>query len=71
MSEKPNCFECTHRGKVPGSTHSCCNHPNASKLEVVGKQYGIDSGWFFFPYNFDPCWLQECNGFESKDEAIA
>lgn len=29
MSEiKPNCYECKHRGKLVGSAHSCCNHPN-------------------------------------------
>ena len=27
--KKPNCYECRWRGEVPGSTHSCCNHPNA------------------------------------------
>jgi hypothetical protein len=24
---KPNCYECIHRGEVPGDAHSCCNHP--------------------------------------------
>lgn len=27
MSEKPNCYKCKHRGIVPGSAHSTCNHP--------------------------------------------
>jgi len=24
---KPNCYECKHRGGVPGSCHSSCHHP--------------------------------------------
>ena len=27
MSDKPNCYECKFRGRVPGSAHSSCNHP--------------------------------------------
>lgn len=25
--EKPDCYKCIHRGGVPGSAHSSCNHP--------------------------------------------
>lgn len=25
--EKPDCYECVHRGKVAGSAHSSCHHP--------------------------------------------
>ena len=24
---KPNCYECKYRGRIPGSAHSMCNHP--------------------------------------------
>ena len=24
---KPDCYLCRHRGTIPGSSHSCCNHP--------------------------------------------
>lgn len=27
--KKPNCYECKHRGSVPGDAHSCCEHPDA------------------------------------------
>jgi hypothetical protein len=31
---KPDCYQCRHRGSVPGSAHSCCKHPkNAKALE--------------------------------------
>ena len=34
MSEKPDCRKCKHRGTVPGSAHSSCQHPsNEDELE--------------------------------------
>ena len=27
MCKGPNCYECKHRGEVPGDSHSCCEHP--------------------------------------------
>lgn len=32
--EKPNCYECKHRGCVPGDAHSCCNHPKIEKAPM-------------------------------------
>ena len=28
---KPNCYDCKHRGKIPGDAHSRCLHPKVSK----------------------------------------
>jgi len=95
MTDKPNCYECKHRGSVPGSCHSCCEHPKAGgeaddpfgammatfasvgrvapvigggaiELEIKGSPHGMLNGWFNWPFNFDPVWLEGCNGFESK-----
>ncbi len=33
-------------------------------IEVVGNPHGIRNGWFMWPVNFDPVWLQSCSGFE-------
>ena len=91
VMEKPNCFKCKYRGKVPGSAHSSCKHPdarlesadpmvkmmaifasvgrtppimqNTEKMGVKGNPHGISKGWFNHPFNFDPVWLEECNGF--------
>jgi len=87
---KPNCYKCVHRGGVPGSAHSSCNHPvngnppmiesmmaifasvgrvapviggSAKELNIKGNPHGIRSGWFNWPYNFDPVWLETCDGF--------
>ena len=34
------------------------------RLNVSGCDHGIRSGWFFWPLNFDPVWLETCDGFE-------
>lgn len=62
---KPNCYKCVHKMEVPGSRHSMCNNMTA---KVTGNQHGIKSGWFAWPYNFDPVWLQSCDGFSDKQE---
>ncbi len=36
-------------------------------LKVKGDSHGIRNGWFCHPLNFDPVWLEECNGFEKKE----
>lgn len=41
---------------------------NAKKLNIVGHPTGVKRGWFIWPVNFDPVWLQSCDGFEEKDE---
>jgi len=63
---KPNCYECKHRGTVPGDAHSCCRHPGLAELKIKGDPHGIRMGWFVWPVNFDPAWLEICNGFEEK-----
>ncbi len=36
-------------------------------IMVKGNAHGIRSGWFNHPWNFDPTWLEECNGFIPKE----
>ena len=87
------CYDCKHRGHIPGDAHSCCKHPDLGEadrfeclmaiLASVGRVYpainkkyidfgikanphGIQRGWFNWPYNFDPVWLENCNKFEEK-----
>ena len=97
MNAKPNCYECKHRGEVPGDAHSCCNHPIANPnkedpisllisllasvgrtnpvignaavdLGISGNAHGIRKGWFNWPWNFDPVWLETCKGFEKNEK---
>lgn len=37
---------------------------SAINLNIKGNSHGINSGWFNWPYNFDPVWLENCDGFE-------
>ena len=58
------CYECKYRGHIPGDAHSSCKRnplPN-----VKGAEHGIKKGWFNFPFNFDPVWLESCDGYEKK-----
>lgn len=68
--QKHDCYECEHRGTIPGSCHSCCRHPEIGrkKLNIEGNPTAIRGGWFMWPGNFDPVWLENCDGFEQKKE---
>jgi len=43
-----------------------CKPQIKTELKVKGNEHGIRSGWFAHPYNFDPIWLEECDGFKKK-----
>lgn len=60
---KPDCSKCQHEETVPGSYHVACANTSAS---VEGSKYGERSGWFYWPYDFDPTWLISCDGFKQK-----
>ena len=42
------------------------NRKEAAALNVRGSPHGIRRGWFNWPYNFDPTWLESCGGFEAR-----
>lgn len=46
-------------------------HEAAKKLHIRGNPIGIRRGWFLWPANFDPTWLENCDGFESKTKEKA
>jgi hypothetical protein len=33
-------------------------------LGVKGHDRGIENGWFNWPFDFDPIWLEHCEGWE-------
>ena len=41
----------------------------ATKLNIRGRAHGIAHGWFNWPWNFDPVWLENCDGFEDRNPA--
>jgi hypothetical protein len=41
MNEKKfDCYSCEYRGQVPGSAHSCCNHPEVKKAGISDNVFG-------------------------------
>jgi hypothetical protein len=62
---EPNCYSCVHRLTIPGDAHTRCNNHTA---KVEGNPHGIRKGWFLWPLNFDPVWLEKCDGFSDKPE---
>jgi hypothetical protein len=82
MASMNACYTCKHRRDVPGDAHSRCVHPKINlnsldminvviglpnSLNVCGSAHGIRSGWFIWPLNFDPVWLENCDGYESTE----
>jgi hypothetical protein len=39
---------------------------NSKELNIKANPTGIKNGWFNFPFNFDPIWLERCDGFSPK-----
>lgn len=71
-----NCDSCKHRRNLTWSAHSACGHPKANALFVMLPQnnplgikqnpHGVRNGWCLWPIEFDPLWIDACNGFEEK-----
>ncbi len=68
--KKKTCYQCKHRRMIPGDTHTQCVFQWNSKEQAIpeGDRYGIENGWWYFPFNFDPTWMiGECSEFDTKD----
>jgi hypothetical protein len=67
-------IEKTSIGEIMGMLGSVGRVPTIimeNYLDIRGNAHGIRSGWFNWPYNFDPVWLENCNGFKKKGESDA
>jgi len=36
-------------------------------LNITGNEHGKRNGWFCWPFNFDPVWLEACDGWEEVE----
>ena len=67
--KKKTCYDCAYRGTIPGNAHTKCTF-NWGKSEIEspkGAEHGRRNGWWSFPLNYDPVWMEgECGAF-SKD----
>jgi len=41
----------------------------AGPVHVRGNTHGVRSGWFMWPLNFDPAWLEICSLYQAKESA--
>jgi hypothetical protein len=64
-SEK--CRSCKFMQQLSFTHHIECTKKN---IIVSGSTHGINNGWFLFPFNFDPIWLEGCSGFRPKTEKL-
>lgn len=56
------CNVCKNKRNILGDCHISCAKPDN---QMTGNDHGIRSGWFNYPYNFDPRWAtKECANFE-------
>ena len=53
------CCDCEFRESIHGDHHTRCTFKWGSTDDQPpsGNPHGINSGWFFFPHNFDPTWM--------------
>lgn len=65
---RAKCWDCAYRKELPGSAHIECTRDfegtNVSPPDLV--RYGVTSGWCFFPFIYDPCWVGPCDGFDTE-----
>lgn len=60
-----NCHKCEYVRSIPGDCHVSCTSGTA-RVEV--NNYGYSQGWAFWPFNFDPIWIESCSGFKSNEK---
>lgn len=66
---KKSCHGCAFKMNNPSSAHIQCRFDWAQLGGEMpkGKDYGIQNGWYNFPWNYDPVWMDtECKNFKQK-----
>ena len=70
-----SCHSSCHHPKLGGAAGEMIAtlvfaNAQQSLLGIKGNRHGINSGWFMWPINFDPVWLEACEGFTPIDEQL-
>ena len=56
-------------GALLSITGRATGYPGMADLVgIKGNPHGIRKGWFNWPFNYDPVWVDSCNGFSEKEE---
>ena len=77
---KKTCNTCTYKSEIANSQRITCHYywenkhllyTSPASLSDI-SDYAKTSGWFDFPYDFDPLWITtDCNGYKREiDEPI-
>ena len=64
QKDRPNCHKCVNHDPLPMTHHIQCLEPKAL---ISGNARAAQKGWFHWPWNFDPIWLEECSKYEEKN----
>lgn len=72
-----NCHKCIHsRSNMHvNSAHIQCvfywaNYKKKKYLHPKGSEHAIKNGWWDFPYDYDPIWMEEdCPNFTEKQQS--
>lgn len=62
------CYHCKFKREVPGNAHIKCANPDK---DMRGNALGIKSGWFFYPFLFDPVWKEKMCANYQDHEAVS
>jgi hypothetical protein len=46
----------------------CALDSISKQMGIFGNKTGIKNGWFNWPFNFDPIWLERCAKFEAVEK---
>jgi len=74
---KNPCSTCTHRAEIVNSHRVSCQYFLKNKSNMLESplhkgdvpEYAKTSGWFDFPYDFDPLWVSlNCIGYKHRIE---
>jgi len=72
------CYKCKWSRRVPGSSHhQCCilglhyvERTEGRGFVAPTSMHPVEKGWFLWPFNFDPVWLEFCVEWERQREIL-
>jgi len=76
---KKNCNTCTHRTEIDHSHRISCSYFWKNKNMISESplhkdnvpEYAKENGWFDFPYDFDPIWVDsDCSGHKDTNDDV-
>lgn len=42
--------------------------PQIARMDVKMNSHGVRQGWCDWPLNFDPIWIESCDGYQAVPE---